>query len=215
MEPELPINSNKSILTNLTNFINRNKKLLTIILSSILILILIFFLFLEFKKKKRIEISEKFNKVTTNYKSNKNNIIAKDELTKLILSKDKTYAPLSLYFLIDNKIIDSRNEINNFFDELIKNTSLETEVKNLVIYKKALYNSEFEEENNLITQLNPLINSESIWKSHALYLLGEYFFYKKENKKSKEFFEQIINLKNANPEIKIEAQKRILRDLSE
>ena len=56
MEPELPINSNKSILTNLTNFINRNKKLLTIILSSILILILIFFLFLEFKKKKNRNI---------------------------------------------------------------------------------------------------------------------------------------------------------------
>ena len=75
------------------NFINRNKKLLTIILSSILILILIFFLFLKLKKKKRFEISEKFNKVTTNYKSNKNNIIVKDELTKLILSKDKTGRP--------------------------------------------------------------------------------------------------------------------------
>ena len=86
---------------------------------------------------------------------------------------------------------------------------------NLIIYKKALYNSEFVPENILITQLNPLINSKSIWKSHALHLLGEYFYYKKEKKKSKEFFEQIIKLENANPEIKNEAKKRILRDFSE
>ena len=167
------------------------------------------------KKKKRAQISEKFNKITVDFKNNKNNTKVKKELINIVFSYDKTYSPLSLYFLIDNKIIVSRNEINNLFDELIKNTSLEKEVKNLVIYKKALFNSEFETENNLINQLNPLINSESIWKSHALYLLGEYFFFKKEKEKSKEFFERILNTKNANPEIKIEAQKRILRDLSE
>ena len=117
--------------------------------------------------------------------------------------------------LIDNKLIQSRDKINELFDLLIKNSSLEKEVKNLIIYKKALYNSEFVSENILITQLNPLINSKSIWKSHALHLLGEYFYYKKEKKKSKEFFEQIVNLENANLEIKNEAKKRILRDFSE
>ena len=33
--------------------------------------------------------------------------------------------------------------------------------------------------------------------------------------KSKEFFSQILNLENANQEIKLEAQKRLNRDLSE
>ena len=108
-----------------------------------------------------------------------------------MLSKDKTYAPLSLYFLIDNKLIQSRDKINELFDLLIKNSSLEKEVKNLIIYKKALYNSEFVPENILITQLNPLINSKSIWKSHALHLLGEYFYYKKEKKNLKNFLKKL------------------------
>ena len=46
-------------------------------------------------------------------------------------------------------------------------------IKNLIIYKKALYNSELINENELIKILNPIINSESIWKSHALYLMAE------------------------------------------
>ena len=215
MEQELPINNSNKKTRNIIAYFNNNKKLLISLLSVFLILILSFFLFLEFQKKKRIEISNKFNKLIINYENKKNTTLIKKELIELVLSKDKTYAPLSLYFLIDNKIIKSENKINELFDLLIENNSLEKEVKNLVIYKKALYNSEFVSENVLITQLNPLINSKSIWKSHALHLLGEYFYYKKEKKKSKEFFEQIIKLENANPEIKNEAKKRILRDFSE
>ncbi len=63
--------------------------------------------------------------------------------------------------------------------------------------------------------LKPLINSDSIWKSHALYLIGEYFFSKNEKQKSKEFFERILITENANPNIKLDAQKRIEQDLSE
>jgi len=63
--------------------------------------------------------------------------------------------------------------------------------------------------------LNPIINSNSIWKSHALYLLAEYFYSKNEKQKSKEFFNQIIILENSNQDLKIKAQKRLNRDLSE
>ena len=215
MEQELPINSSNKKTGNILAYFNNNKKLIISLLSAFLILILSYFLFLEFKKKKRIEISNKFNKIIISYENKKNTTLIKKELIELVLSKDKTYAPLSLYFLIDNSLIKSKNKINELFDLLIENNSLDKEVKNLIIYKKALYNSEFVSENILITQLKPLINSKSIWKSHALYLLGEYFYYKKEKKKSKEFFEQIVNLENANLEIKNEAKKRILRDFSE
>ena len=98
---------------------------------------------------------------------------------------------------------------------MIYETNLEKEIKNLVIYKKALFNSEFTTENDLIKILNPIINSESIWKSHALYLMAEFFFHKKEKLKSKEFFEQILILENSNLSIKKEAQKRLNRDFSE
>ena len=51
-------------------------------------------------------------------------------------------------------------------------------------------------------------------KSHALYVIAEYFFSKNEKQKSKEFFEKIIEMENSNPQIKIEAQKRLQRDFS-
>tara|TARA_Y100001958_G_C20967272_1_gene363700 strand:+ start:421 stop:720 length:300 start_codon:yes stop_codon:yes gene_type:complete len=98
---------------------------------------------------------------------------------------------------------------------LIDDTSLENEIKNLVIYKKALFNSDNVDEGGLLNMLNPIINSESVWKSHALYLLAEYFFAKNEMLKAKEIFNQIANLENPNLDIKIQAEKRLNRDLSE
>ena len=133
----------------------------------------------------------------------------------IIKKKDNTYSPLALYFLLDNEIITSPIKINEFYDILINDLNLEKEIKNLIIYKKALFNFSFESENNLIKMLNPIINSNSIWKSHSLYLLGEFFLSKNENQKAKEFFEKILTLDNSNTKIKIEAQKRIERDLSD
>ena len=98
---------------------------------------------------------------------------------------------------------------------MIEKTSLDKEIKNLVIYKKALFNSDQAQESDLLNILNPLINSESVWKSHALYLMAEYFYSKDQKQKSEEFFNQIISLEDANPDIKLQAQKRLNRDLSE
>ena len=98
---------------------------------------------------------------------------------------------------------------------MIEKTNLENEIKNLIIYKKALFNSDFVSENELLKILNPVINSESIWKSHALYLLAEFFYSKGEKQKAKEFFKQILVLPNANGTIKTESQKRLNRDLGE
>ena len=62
----------------------------------------------------------------------------------------------------------------------------------MIIYKKVLFNSDTESENNLIKMIDPLIKSDSIWKSHGLYLMAEYFYSKGEKQKSKEFYQQII-----------------------
>ena len=45
--------------------------------------------------------------------------------------------------------------------------------------------------------------------------MAEFFYSKEEKQKSKEFFNQILSLENANQDIKLEAQKRLNRDLSE
>ena len=84
-----------------------------------------------------------------------------------------------------------------------------------MIYKKALFNADQAKESDLLNILNPLINSESVWKSHALNLMAEYFFAKDQKRKSKEFFKQIANLEDVNSDIKLQAQKRLNRDLSD
>ena len=122
---------------------------------------------------------------------------------------------MALYFIIDNKLVSEKDNINQLFNTLIEKTKLEKEIKNLIIYKKALYNSESSEENELISILKPIINSDSVWKSHALYLMAEYFFSKNEKNKSKEFFQQVLILENSNPDIRLESQKRLNRDFSE
>jgi hypothetical protein len=136
-------------------------------------------------------------------------------LVEIINEQDPTYSPLSLYFIIDNKLISNQSEINSYFDILIKKTSLDEEIKNLVIYKKALFNADKAQESDLLNILNPLINSKSVWRSHALYLMAEYFYSKDQKQKSKEFFNQIISLENSNSDIKFQAEKRLNRDLSD
>ena len=112
-------------------------------------------------------------------------------------------------------MINSNNEINSYFDILIYEADLDEEIKNLTIFKKGLFNSDFANENELLSILNPVIKSESIWKPHALYLMAEYYFSKNQKLKSKEFFDQIISLENISSKLKLKAQKRIRADFSE
>ena len=45
--------------------------------------------------------------------------------------------------------------------------------------------------------------------------MEEYFYYKNQKQKSKDFFNQILILENSNSNIKIETQKRLNRDFSD
>ena len=180
----------------------------------IILIIFGYFIYSDIQKKNKINLANKYNATTIDYYSGKEKNI-KSDLIEIINKKDKTYSPLSLYFLLENEIITENKKINELFDVLINETNLEKEIRNLVIYKKGLFNSEFETENNLIKILSPVINSESIWKSHALHLMAEYFFHKNAKKKSKEFFEKIMAEDNSNVTIRKKAQRRLIRDFSE
>ena len=212
-EDTIIINSNTRN-EKIRNFFLNNKKRLIILISVIIILLTSYFVYSEYKKEKRLEISDQYNSIINEY-SDENKEITKDALIKLIQSNDSTYSPLSLYFIIDKKLVTDRSVINNLFESIIQDTPLEKEIRNLIIYKKALYNADISEENELLDILKPIINSESIWKSHALYLMAEYFYSKNEKQKSKEFFNKIIELDKSNQDLKIESQKRLNRDLSE
>ena len=187
------------------------------IISGIIILIIIVIGVYSYDKylvNKKKEISDNFNSITIKFKEDNKESTA-NQLIEIINKKDPTYSPLSLYFIIDNNLVTDQNIINSLFDTLIENTSLDKEIKNLVIYKKALFNADQFEEGDLLSILNPIINSESVWKSHALYLMAEYFYSGNQNQKAKEFFNQIISLENSNPDIRLQAEKRLNRDLSE
>ena len=194
-------------------FVNNKNKF--ILLASILVIVLIgAYSFDNYKTNKKKEISNKFNSTTLTYSENTKDRTV-EKLVEIINEQDLTYSPLSLYFIIDNKLVSNQDEINSYFNVLIKNTSLDKEIRHLIIYKKALYNADQAQESELLNILNPIINSKSVWKSHALYLIAEYFYSKDQKLKSKEFFNQIISLENPNPDIRLEADKRLNRDLSE
>ena len=191
----------------------KNKKSIIFIIVILLIGLFGYFFYIDHKKNIKIQISEQYNSAIIGYENNNRNSSI-EKMRYIIEKRDSTYSPLALYFLLDNKLLDNKSEINLYFDLLINETKLDNEVKNLIIYKKGLYNSENASEEELLNIYKPLINNDNLWKSHALYVIAEYFFSKNEKQKSKEFFEKIIEMENSNPQIKIEAQKRLQRDFS-
>ena len=214
MDEDIAIIDSNTRNEKIKKFFINYKKLLISILVLVITLLISYFIFEEFNEKKKLKISDQYNQIVTEH-SKDNKQITSNALVELVNKKDPTYSPLSLYFIIDNQLITEKSKVNKLFDVVIEDVSLQKEIKNLIIYKKALYNADDIGENELLKILKPIINSESVWKSHALYLIAEYFFYKGEKLKSIEFFNQIISLENANQELKIESQKRLNRDLSE
>ena len=214
MDQEVEIINNNTRIEKMKNFFVNYKKQLVILVVVIVLSLFGFFLYEEYKFGNKEKLANKYNNIITKFEINQKENIS-SELKEMINVKDKTYSPLAFYFLLDNEMINSNEEINTYFDILINDLDLDDEIKNLTIFKKGLFNSDFVEENELLNILNPLIKSESKWKPHALYLMAEYYFSKKEKQKSKEFFIQIISLENVNSKIKLEAQKRLRADFSE
>jgi hypothetical protein len=214
MDEEISIINSNSRSEKVRNFfVNNKNKIISLVV--ILIVVLVgAFSFEKYQTNKKKEISNKFNSTTISY-SEKTKDLTTKKLVEIINEQDPTYSPLALYFIIDNQLISNDSEINSYFDVLIDEISMDKEIKNLVIYKKALFNADTAQESDLLNMLNPLIKSESVWKSHALYLMAEYFYSKDQKQKSKEFFNQIVSLENSNSDIKLQAEKRLNRDLSD
>ncbi len=216
MDEELSIINANARNEKIKNFFvnNRNKIIFGIII--LVIIVTAVYSYDKYLTNKKKEISDNYNSIIIEYSENSKDETA-NKLIEIIGKKDPTYSPLSLYFIIDNDLVSDKKVVFNLFKTIINDTSLDKEIKNLVIYKKALfYAAEIDDnENDLLDILNPLINSESVWKSHALYLMGEYYYSKNQKQKAKEFFEKIISSENTNLDINKEVQKRLNRDFSE
>ena len=214
MDEDLSIINTNTRNEKIKNFFvnNKNKIILGIII--LIIIIVGVFSYDKYLINKKKDISDSYNSIIIDY-SEKTKEKTASSLIEIINKKDPTYSPLSLYFIIDNNLVSDQSRINSLFDILINDTSLDSEINNLIIYKKALYNADNAQESDLLNMLNPLINSKSVWKSHSLYLMAEYFYANNQKQKAKEFFNQIIALENSNPDIRLQAERRLNRDLSE
>ena len=170
----------------------KEKSKLIIITSSILVLVLLTIIFLNEKaKNQNILISEQFNKakiLIENEKKEEANIILK----KIINKENKFYSPLSLYLIIENQLESDPEEVVKLFDKLILNKKIDEDNKNLIRIKKAFFIANFSEEQNLLKVLNPVINSNSVWKIEAIKFLVDYFSSKGEKKKSDEYYNLLI-----------------------
>ena len=214
MDQEVEIINTETRKEKIKNFIiNKKNKIISILVFFVLILFG-YFIYQEYLERNRVKLANKYNSLIIEYENgNESNIL--NSMKEIIKDKDRTYSPLAFYYLLDNNLITSQEEVNTYFDIIINEIGLDKENKNLTIFKKGLFNSEFANENELLNILNPVIKSDSIWKPHALYLMAEYYFSKNEKQKSKEFLEKLISLENINDKIKLEAQKRLRSDLSE
>ena len=215
MEEEIQIINENARKEKLKNFFVKNSKNLIFSILAIIILVLAYFVYVEIKSRNHNKIAEKYNNIINNFNNLQNTEQSTKELIRIIEKKNLTYSPLSLYFILDNDLVSENNEINKYFDIIINISSLEKEIKNLNIYKKAIYNSNFVDVTELVEILRPVTNSDSIWKSHSLFLLAEFFYFKNNKAESKKLLNEIINDEDGNQEIKLEAQKKLTRDFSE
>ena len=209
MSEDIEIINQNTRIEKIKNLFSNNYKKLIASLVLILLVLFSYFGYQEYKKRLRLEIADIYNQIALKEITieNTNDI---EQLIKIIKEKDPIYSTLSLYFIIENNLVNDQKEINNFFD-LVINSQDEKEIKNLIIYKKAMYNADIISENELLNILNPILKSESVWKSHALLLMADYFEHKNNLIKSKDFLEEIINSELTNNEIKIEAERRLKR----
>ena len=166
-------------------------KLKSILVSTLLLITLIFsYLFFNYQKEnKKKDISNTYNELT--------------------LSVDKTNQNQKL---TEFKSID---EINLYFDLIINDLGLNKDLKYLNIYKKALYNSQYVKTDDLIEILKPIIENENVWKSHGLFLIAENLISIGRKEESKQYYKKIVEDIQSNKNIKLEAQKRIQRDLGD
>ena len=57
----------------------------------------------------------------------------------------------------------SQEKINQYFDIIINEIGLDEDLKNLNIYKKGLYNSNFQQEDQILQILNPILIKDNPW----------------------------------------------------
>tara|TARA_B100001123_G_C14475235_1_gene696100 strand:- start:94 stop:546 length:453 start_codon:yes stop_codon:yes gene_type:complete len=141
---------------------------------------------------------------------NKEYIKAKEILTKIIYENNPTYSSMSLFLILNKNLIEDKKELEKLFEHILENNRFDEEIKNLIVFKKILFKSDSSTEQELLELTKPLLNSNTSWKPHVLLLMGDYFVSKKEFTKAKEFYEQILRIKNLQNELYDQAKYQLI-----
>jgi len=191
------------------NFYNNNK---VIIFSFVIILLIIMIstvYLVENNKSKRAVLANSYIEAKV-YLANNDKEKAKSILEGIIFSNDSTYSTLSLFLYLNENLTANPEKLVSLFNQVLENNKFEKEIKDLIIFKKALVQSNFVNESKLLKTVNPLIKEETIWKAHALILVGDYYVSNKEYLKAKEFYKQVLSIKNLHQNLYLHVQTQLL-----
>jgi len=184
---------NNSFQNKIINFIKMKQKNLIVLLVLLIFTLFGYFFYENLKKKNEIQISAQFTKASIQFKLKEINY-AKQLLLDIVNKKHKFYSPLALYFIIDNNLEKDPEKVITFFDKILSINSIDKENLNLIKIKKAIFLFSLGDEELIINTLNPIINSNSVWRKLAIKLISDYFFFKNQEIKANEYI-KLLNKK--------------------
>jgi len=194
----------------LKEFYESNKIWIYSTIFAFIIIIASFGFYKDNQEKKKILLSENYIQAKV-YLENGNKARAVEILKNIIFSNDASYSTLSFFIILDENLIDESNEVSKLFDHLLQNNKFDKELGSLLYYKKALFKSNKVNEQKFLEEIKPLLNDKEIlWKGHGLMLTGDFYFSKKEYIKAKDFYTQILAIKNLQPELYEQAKMKLV-----
>ena len=177
------------------NLIKKQLKKIIILFIFIIFLFFSYLFYINLQKKNELKISENYTQATVQFKQEKMSE-SKLLLESIIEKRHKFYSPLALYFIIDNNLENDPLKIINFFNKILNINSIEKENINLIKIKKAIFLFNIGDEESIIKTLNPVINSDSVWRNMAIKLISDYFLSINQKTKANEYIQLLNNKLN-------------------
>ena len=108
--------------------------------------------YLSSKAGKKILLSENYIQAKV-YLESGSKAKALEILKNITFSNDPTYSTLSFFMILDENLINEREEISKLFDHLLQNNNFDKEIEDLLHYKKALFKSSYVNEEKFLDEV--------------------------------------------------------------
>jgi len=182
----------KNFQNKFLDFVKKNLKTLVVLTVFFTVLLFLYFLNISLQKKNEIKLSEQYTQATIHFKQKKINK-SKLLLESVIDKSHKFYSPLALYFIIDNNLELDSSKVIILFDKILNISSIDKENINLIKIKKAIFLFNTGNEELILKTLNPVINSNSVWRDSATRMMSDYFLSKNQKTKANEYLQLLNN----------------------